>query len=152
MRKTGAGTRELRAFIRDNDKLPKDVRRDLRIGLRAAAQKPLLAAKENAAWSTRIPGAIRLSVSISARSAGVAIKVNKKIAPHGRPLEHKGRLGDFRHPVYGQGPRESWTWAENRARPFLWPAAEPWLKGTDEDIGKVVDKVARDHKYVREGT
>ncbi len=37
-----------------------------------------------------------------------------------RPLEHRGRPGKFRHPVWGHKDRK---WADQEAHPFLIPAA-----------------------------
>lgn len=137
-----SGTKELRDFIAEIGKLPNDLRKDLRPALQKSGEKPLAQAKRNASWSTRIPNATKVAVSFSKRYAGVAIKTSKAKAPHARAYEHGGQPGTFRHRVYGHD-----VWVESKARPFLWPAAKPWLESTDELVGDVVDTVARQYKF-----
>lgn len=143
------GTKELKAFIKEHGKLDKDTKKLLRTRIRESAKKPLAKAKQNASWSTRIPRATSLSIQLTARRTGVTLRTRKAKAPHGRPYEHRGKKGTFRHPVFGQSlePRSTWTWVNARARPFLWPAAEPWRKNIDKEIGKAVDEVKRLHKF-----
>lgn len=135
-----SGNRQLREFVRDFKKVPNDIRREIRPVLRQSAQGPLQQARRNAAWSSRIPGATRISVGFSKRTPGVALVVNKNKAPHARPYENQGKAGSFRHPVFGD--RE--TWVTQPARPFFYEVAKPWAKDIDADIGKVVDRVTRD--------
>ncbi|MEU8279562.1 HK97 gp10 family phage protein [Microbispora bryophytorum] len=123
--------------------LPAEIRRELRPALRKVAEPVLAQAKANASWSTRIPGAIRISTSFSRKTAGVAITVSAGKAPHARPFEHLGRPGTFRHPRFGD--REKWV--SQTARPFLFPA----VSSADEDLvretGRVVDQTARKHGF-----
>lgn len=132
-----SGTEELRALIRDLGKMPKELRAELRPMLRESAQKPLQEAKQRASWSSTIPAATKLSISFSAKRAGVTIRTSRIKAQHARPYENQGRFGTFRHRVFGHN-----VWVNQQARPFLWPAAKPWIEETDENIGKVVDSVA----------
>lgn len=143
------GTLELRAFIKQHGKLDKDIKRFLRKRMREAAQKPLAQAKRNASWSSRIPRATRLSISLSKRRTGITLRTKRNIAPHGRPYEHKGQQGRFRHPVFPdpKKDRRQWKWVYQTARPFLWPAAKPWRKNIDKEIGKALDEVRRMHGY-----
>jgi hypothetical protein len=134
----GAGTQDLRDFIRDLGKMDPELRREMRPMLRTSAEKPLQQARLNASWSTRIPRATKVSVSLAAKKAGVSIRTSRKLAPHARPYEHGGDAGRFRHPVFGNRN----VWVYEPARPFLARAAEPWLKDADENIGKVVDLVS----------
>jgi len=123
--------------------LPAEIRRELRPALRRVADPVLQQARANASWSTRIPGAMRISTSFSRRTAGVAITVSVKKAPHARPFENLGRNGSFRHPVFGDRER----WVSQTARPFLFPAvasADPELV---RETGRVVDQVARKHGF-----
>ena len=123
--------------------LPAEIRRELRPALRRVAQPVLRQAKVNASWSTRIPGAIRISTSFSRRTAGVAITVSARKAPHARPFENLGRTGNFRHPLFGDRER----WVSQAARPFLFPAvaaADPELV---RETGRVVAEVARKHGF-----
>lgn len=137
-----SGTKELRDFIKEIGKLPADLRKELRPALQRSAEKPLAEAKRNASWSRRIPGATKIAVSFSKRYAGVALKTSRGKAEHGRVYEHGGQPGTFRHRVFGHD-----VWVEAKARPFLWPAAKPWLESTDELVGNVVDTVARQYKF-----
>lgn len=130
---------EIRRLIRDLDGIPRDLRRQLRPGLRTAGRMVADQAKVNASWSTRIPGAIRVSVRFSG-TPGVSVIVDKRKAPHGRPHEHGGRPGTFRHPLFGDRSR----WYSQRARPFLAPAAEAKSRAAAREIHRVVDRVTRD--------
>lgn len=131
---------EIEHLIRDLGKIPQDLKRELRPGLRAAGRVVADEAKVRASWSTRIPGATRVSVTFSGKRPGVSVVVNKTKAPDARPFEHGGRTGIFRHPVFGNRD----VWVSQKARPFLAPALE--AKG-DEAAGQitdVVDRVTRD--------
>jgi hypothetical protein len=132
-----SGVGQLRGFIREVGKMPADLRKELRPALRESAQPALADAKQNAGWSNRIPGATRLSVSFSKRTPGVALTVDRRKAPHARAFEHGGQSGWFRTPVFGNRK----VWVRRRARPFLWPAAKPWVENIDADIGRAVDNV-----------
>ncbi|MEV0149106.1 MULTISPECIES: HK97 gp10 family phage protein [unclassified Nonomuraea] len=136
-------TDDLRKLIRDVGKLPDAIRRELRPALRLAGQKALIKARADASWSTRIPGAIRLSVSFSRRRPGVALVVNKARAPHARAYENLGTPGAFRHPVFGNRRR----WVRQQARPFLFPAARASMAQIDTDIGVAVEAAARKHGF-----
>jgi hypothetical protein len=140
--KANPGTEKLRRFVRSFDKFPADVRAELRPKLKASAIRPLAQAKVNAAWSSRIPKAIRVQVSFAKKKAGVRLVVNRKKAPHARPLEKLGRRGRIRHPVPGLR-----AWVSQPSRPFLWPAAQPWLKDADQIIGAAVDDAAAKHGF-----
>lgn len=132
---------DVEEFVKMFGKIPKELKRELRPGLRAAGRVVADDAKLRAAWSTKIPRAIRVSVTFVGKRQGVSIVVNRKKAPNARPIEHGGRAGTFRHPVYASGPRENWTWRPQRARPFLAPALQ--AKGDDaaKQIKQVVDRV-----------
>lgn len=82
--------------------------------LKAAGKVVADEAKKNASWSTRIPPAVKVQASMGS----VAISVSGKRAPGARPLEHEGKPGKFRHPVFGN--RE--VWVSQPARPFITPA------------------------------
>lgn len=133
------GNRELQDLIKDLGKLEPDLRKELRVEIAAAARKPLAAAKAKASWSSRIPAATRLFVSFDKKKPGARLVVNRKKAPNARPLENRGRDGTIRHPVFGNRR----VWVSQLARPFLWPAAKPWLESTDKDVTAAVDRVAR---------
>lgn len=126
---------EIEHLIRDLGKIPKELKRELRPGLRAAGRVVADDAKVRASWSNRIPGATRVSVTFSGKRPGVSVVVNKQKAPDARPFEHGGRDGTFRHPVFGRD-----VWVSQKARPFLAPALT--AKG-DEAAGQITDVVDR---------
>lgn len=104
---------------RDMLKVPTEMRTALRRPLREAVQGVLAEGQENASWSSRIPGAMRIRTSFSGRRPGVFVQVDRSKAPHGRPFE--GIVSwTFRHPVFGN--RE--VWVTRRSRPYLVPALE----------------------------
>jgi hypothetical protein len=136
---TRTGSEELRDFIKQLGKMPKDVRQDLRPKLKNIGQNALFSVRAKASWSTRIPRATRLKIGLSKRSPGLAIEVNKDQAPHARPHEHGGKPGTFRAPLFGNRRR----WYAHQARPFFQSGAEPWLEKADKDLLDVVDEAAR---------
>jgi hypothetical protein len=92
---------------------------ELKDGLRHAGEGAAQAVRAAAAWSTRIPAATSVQVSFAAKSGGVRVKVDASRAPEARPINHGGQGGEFRHPVWGHGPRNKWHWAPQAARPFF---------------------------------
>lgn len=110
--------------------------------LRRIGQETLADARNNASWSSRIPGATRLSVQFSKRFSGVSIVTNKNRAPHARPIENAGKQGTFRHRNFGRN-----DWSVQRAQPFQTPAARKTYLKIDRDIGQVVDKVIRPYGF-----
>lgn len=138
-----SGSEELKVFIRELGRLPPDIRQELRPKLRAIGQAALADVRGRASWSTRIPRATRLVVSLAKAKPGLSIVVNKDKAPHARPYENRGSAGTFRHPLFGNRQR----WFPQQARPFLWPGARPHFERVDEQISKAVDEVARKHGF-----
>lgn len=101
-------------------KVPAEVRTAIRPAVREAGNLIAGKAKQNASWSSRIPGAISVTSSITS-SGGAVVRVNSQTAPHARPYEGRGSPGGFfRHPVFGN--RENWV--PQQTRPFLKPAVE----------------------------
>jgi len=121
--------------------LPGNLRVELRRGIKAAAQPIADRVKANAGWSTRIPGAVQVKPSFSAKGTGVSIVVNPGRAPEGAPLENKGRSGTFRHPVYGNRD----VWVSQPARPFFYStaASSSSVSAAEKAILNVADTVAR---------
>jgi len=107
---------------------------ELRRGIKEAGDDAKKAVQGAAAWSTRIPGATRVSTSFSASSAGARIVVNARAAPNARPINNNGRGGTFRHPVFGTK-----TWVSQPARPFMAAADAP---GVQQAMRSVMDRVA----------
>ena len=108
----------LRLFLSQLQGMPPNIRTGLRTGLRAAGTTGVTQAKANASWSSRIPGAITMRTSTTARTAGVFLRVNSANVPHARPYEDITGRGFFRHPVFGTD-----TWVSEGSRPFLAPAS-----------------------------
>jgi hypothetical protein len=103
--------------------VPIELRRELRPKLRASAQHIVDDMRQRASYSTRIPGAIRMTVSFSGRGSGggVKIRVDSQKAPHARVLERGNdgsRSSTFRHPVFGNTD----SWVSQKTRPFFFPA------------------------------
>lgn len=122
--------------------MPAGVRRELRPALRKAAEGVRRDAQSNASWSSRIPAAIKVQTSLSARSGGVTLRVDSSAAPHARPYEGlSGRV--FRHPVFG----DTDTWVAQHARPFLQPAVDAGRGDVIDAVGKAVDYVAARHGF-----
>lgn len=103
-------------FARDLRQADRELSRQLGRNLKAAGEIVAADARRRAGFSSRIPK------SIVVRRAGAKIRVEARanIAPNAKPIEHGGKGGMFRHPVYGN--RENWVSQE--AKPFLRPAAE----------------------------
>ena len=139
-----SGAAEVARLVADFGKMDTTLRRLIRPALKRAAQPMLADAKRRAAWSTRIPGAIRISTSLSGPRAGVSIRVDSKKAPHARPFEGiTDRRDSFRHPVFGD--RE--VWVTQKDRPFLAPAAEAGMPRATEEIARAVDYMAKLHGF-----
>lgn len=90
--------------------------KDLYSAVGAAGELVASRARENASFSRRIPASVKtrrrgLRVTIQAGGPGVG---------DAAPLEHGGRPGTFRHPVFGNKN----VWVEQAAHPFLTPAVE----------------------------
>lgn len=131
---------EIERLIHDMGRVPDDLRKRLRPKLREAGKIVAADAKLRASWSTRIPRAISVRTSFTKTRPGVSVIVDRKKAPHGRPYEHGGGPGTFRHPVFGN--RE--IWVSQRARPFLEPALEAKGNEAGRRITDAVDEATRD--------
>jgi hypothetical protein len=75
----------VRALAERLGTLPVELRAELRPRLLHAGSLVASAARSNASWSTRIPGAIRVGASFNSRTGGASIRVSAKKAPHARP-------------------------------------------------------------------
>lgn len=94
-------------------------------------------AKSNASWSSRIPGAIKVSGTVTPNAVGVALRVSTGAAPHARPYEGLDGGSSFRHPVYG-GP----AWVSQGTRPYARPAQEKAGKELPEAGMKAIEEAA----------
>lgn len=115
------------------------VRKELPKRMRRAGLLVLSAARRNASWSSRIPGAIGLRTVTRGTQAGLLLRVNAARAPHGRAyegLQRGARAGSFRRQVYGK------AWVTQKTRPFLVPAVNANREAVQDEIALVVDDVA----------
>lgn len=92
-------------------------------------------ARRRSAWSERIPASVHTVTGVNE----VLIVAGGPAAPHAITFEAPD-APNWRHPVFGHGPRKTWHWVAQDPRRFLKPAAE-------EDGGlamRVVAKVVND--------
>lgn len=134
-------------LVRDLQRIPVELRKELRPRLTAAGNEVLGDARANAAWSSRIPGALTLRVSFAGDRAGVYIEANAKRAPHARVYE--GLVADvFRHPVFARRGRSA-PWVAQAARPFLLPAARGGFEAVVDAVDDAIDTVLTQHGFGR---
>lgn len=134
--------RQAQRFFKEFKSFPKDVQREFRPKLRAAASEALGDVKRNASWSNRIPQAAKVGLRFGKRFQGVTLYVNRKRARHARPWENAGKPGSFRHRVFGQD-----VWVSQRARPFFFKVAPEWHEDVQEKLLEVVDQATREHGF-----
>jgi hypothetical protein len=128
----------VRGAVRALGRATPELKERLRPAMRNAGESIRRDMQQRASYSTRIPGAIRMTTSFSARSGGVKFRVDSKRAPHARVLERGnlgGRHSTFRHPVFARSSnRSDWVWATQQTRPFFFPA----LKAGGRDMRKQI--------------
>lgn len=111
----------IKMLARELGQVPIELRRELRPRIRAGSDEIVRDMRARASYSSRIPGAIRSTVSFASRSGGVTIRVDARRAPHARPLEGASTRGStFRHPVFGNRD----VWVSQATRPFFFPAVK----------------------------
>lgn len=111
----------------------------LRKNLRAAAEPAAGQVRANASWSSRIPAAVAVRVAFTAkRGAGVSVVVNRKQAPHARPIENFGSGGTFQHYVFGTS-----TVVTQPARPFFFNEMENVLPDVEKAALDAIDLAAK---------
>lgn len=130
---------DLRQLYTDLRAVPGNMTRELRKGVVAAAKPAVAAVKEEASWSSRIPGSIKAKASFGARSTSVQIIADPAVAPEAAVLNHGGRGGQFRHPVFGNRN----NWVNQAARPFFETAVRRTQPQIEQAIVAVMDEVAR---------
>lgn len=105
------------------------------------AMKPVAEeARSLAGFSDKIPE----SVVSGSRGAVGFVQAGGSKAPDAAPFEHQGRPGRFRHPVFARGDRAKWTWVNQKARPFLHPAAEHQATKVADILTKAVTDAIAD--------
>ncbi len=101
-------------FAKDLKDADKKLRRELSRNMKLAGELVAADARQRAGFSSRIPQNIKVGV----RANIIRIFVNQSGAPEAKPLEHHGKEGTFRHPVFGNKD----VWVSQPAHPFLAPA------------------------------
>lgn len=129
---------DLKKLIFDLAKISKEIKSELRKGMRKVATPTLHKMQKNAGWSTRIPGSTKLGTGFTKRFTGIKIETDRNVSPHARPYEHHGEPGTFRHPVFADDtqPRNTWTWVTAPARPYMYPTA---VEDLPEIGGRMLD-------------
>jgi hypothetical protein len=124
------------------ERMPFALRSRLRPVVKAGAASIAGQAKVNAAFSTRIPGAIyvRSSAGTDVTGASATVGVSAAKAPHARVLED-GNIGSsstttFKHPVYGRD-----TWVPQDMHPFLGPAKASKEKAITAEIVAAIETI-----------
>ena len=141
---------DIGAHIKTLDKkMATSVRKQIRTGVAAAAEPLAAAVRAEASWSSRIPGATTIKTSFGPRSAGAVVEVNKKKAPHARPLEmgsQRSSSGTLRHPVFADSSKskDEWTWVSQPQRPFFFAAVDAQTPLITARMNKVLDDVAEE--------
>lgn len=130
---------DIQRLYADLKTVPGNLTRELRNGIKKAADPLADAVKAEASWSSRIPGAVKVKPSFSARNPSVQIVVDPKKAPEAAPLNNGGRSGTFRHPTFGNRDR----WVTQKAQPFFEVALSGHQHDADAAIEAVMDAVAR---------
>lgn len=101
-----------------------------------AAEEIADGARQNASWSTTLPGNIRTE-QVDENHVNVVAD-----APAAYPNETNSR-----HPVFARGgDRTKWTWVKGNNRPFLAPAADSRAGDALAKYANKVDALVRDSR------
>lgn len=140
-------SRDLYALTKDLQAVDKKLAVEMKKQLRAVAEPVRRRVAQEAAWSKRIPSATKASTRFTKKTTAVLITVNRKQAPHARPLENDGREGFFTHPIPIRAASTrrgrlrqavKGDQVKQRARPFFAKA----IKSQDHRIDAAVEQVA----------
>ena len=63
------------------------VKKNLRAAVAESGVELVSAIRAEAAWSSRIPGATSIATTFGVKAASIRVRVDKRKAPHARPLE-----------------------------------------------------------------
>lgn len=98
----------------------------------------------SARWSRRVPASVRLQGGASR----ITIAAGGQAAPQAYTMEGRSDGRPIAHPVYGHGPRTSWTWAKQiPVRPFLAEAVDVKQDEMVRIFAGIVDDWAHDLGY-----
>jgi len=141
-----AAMRELAAELKTtNKKFASAVRKEIRKAVTEAGADLVADVKAAASWSKRIPAATYIRPNFTARSAGIRIVVNRRKAPHARPLEMGNGTGGstFTHPVFGN--RDDLV--KQPMHPFFFKTIDGKSKQVEGKFLDAIDKACRDAKF-----
>lgn len=135
-------SRDLYKLTKDLQGVDRKLATAMKAEMRKVAEPIRQRVADEASWSKRIPKATKASTRFTAKTTAVLITVNRKQAPHARPLENDGKEGTFLHPVFGRKTRFRGrpVVTRQKARPFFAKA----IKASDYRIDKAIDQVAAD--------
>lgn len=133
-------SRDLYQLTKDLQAVDRKLATEMKREFKAIAEPIRQAVANEASWSRRIPGATKVSTRFTARTQNVLITVNRRQAPHARPIENHGEEGTFRHPVFARTTRflGRRVMAKQQARPFFGKA----IKKQDYRIDGAVNAAA----------
>lgn len=131
--------RALSALAADLKRANPLMRLSLQRRMRGALDVTKAAVREEASFSSRIPGAVRGRISYPASGVRARVIVDAAAAPHARAINNAGRPGLFRHPVYGNRN----VWVPQRANNFIDRAAQRSARRTQFLIAGVYDDFTR---------
>lgn len=143
-----ADSPDLYALAQRMRKTSPKLERLMKAEMRQVAEPLRRAVASEASWSTRIPKATKASTRFTKRTQQVIITVNRKQAPHARPINNDGRPGYFKHPV----PVRVAGTVRGRARQALrgntvWQKADPFfadaIRKSDGRQDQAIAQVAR---------
>lgn len=142
-------SRDLYRLTKDLQAVDRKLATEMKKQMRQVAEPIRRAVANEASWSRRIPGATKVSTRFTAKTQSVLITVNRRLAPHARPLENEGQEGYFTHPIpiraaasragrFRQAVKGNTV--RQQARPFFAKA----IKRQDHRIDAAIEQVAQD--------
>lgn len=133
---------EITQLARDLRALGGTTSRNLNKEFKTGVTEVANAAKANASWSSRIPGAIKVQTARSLAHPGADIVVSG--LPHPRLYEGftKGGRGKFRHKVFDKPPKRA-VWVSQSTRPYIRPAVAENAEGLKKYVDAAVIAAAR---------
>ena len=136
--------------LKDVDKkFGASVKKELRAAVALSGVDLVSAIKSEASWSSRIPGSTSLATTFGAKKASIRIRVDKKKAPHARPLEFgngRGASGVLRHPVFHKIGQPG-GFASMPTRPFFFAAVNARTPGIDKKFETAIKQIAADSGF-----
>lgn len=125
---------DLRRMVAALERARPELRRNLKTGQTAFANRVARKARQLARWSRRIPKTIK----VQGKGDFVQVIAGGPNAPHAPVFEAPSGT-PVRHPVFGNRN----VWVAQRPRRFIEPAWRSQLASADSDMGEAVDKTFR---------